>query len=89
MAACGKCIHKNVCVFCKEMGFENVVRANDFICKDFIPESEVVKVRCEKCMYCAKTKEYDFCTNKHNFIDRKALRVYAKHFCSYGERKDR
>ena len=37
MAVCGKCIHKNVCEFCKEMGFQDVVRANDFNCKDYLP----------------------------------------------------
>lgn len=44
MAVCGKCIHKNVCGFCKEMGFEDVVRANDFNCKDYLPEADVAEV---------------------------------------------
>lgn len=45
MAVCGKCIHKNVCGFCKEMGFENVVRANDFNCKDYISTDDVAEVK--------------------------------------------
>ena len=45
MAVCGKCIHKNVCGFCKEMGFEDVVRANDFNCKDYLPEADVAEVK--------------------------------------------
>ena len=64
MAVCGKCIHKNVCVFCKEMGFENVVRANDFNCKDYIPTADVAEVKhgewawiaddSPMCTYCGK-----------------------------------
>ena len=45
MAVCGKCIHKNVCEICRALSYENVVRANDFKCKAFIPTADVVEVR--------------------------------------------
>ena len=95
MAVCGKCIHKNVCGFCKEMGFENVVRANDFNCKDYMPTADVVKVvRCEKCKHLNHTQNnvpycewwtevtggnYTHCLHEVSYDG----------FCSYGERKQK
>lgn len=81
MAVCGKCIHKNVCDFCKEMGFENVVRANDFNCKDYISTADVVEVcRCGKCKY----------ANEDGTICRYSVgrEVEPTHYCSYGVRKN-
>lgn len=86
MAVCGKCIHKNVCEFCKEMGFQNVVRANDFNCKDYLPEADVVEV--VRCRNCANFKE---------IIKAKAGICYHRNsngirgitdFCSYGVKKE-
>lgn len=83
-----ECQHKNIC-----FNYPNECdkcRAMSDVVKHYplLQEKDLVEVvRCGKCRYCAKTKEYDFCTNKHNFIDRRALLVHANHFCSYGKRR--
>ena len=80
MAVCGKCIHKNVCGFCKEMGFENVVRANDFNCKDYLPIADVEKVKHGEWLDDIKD-----ITPLNGIIKRKALVGYRCSVCNRPE----
>lgn len=86
MLACSKCIHKKVCEFCKAMGFENVVRANDFDCKDFM-SADIVKNIFERLYSHIKFDGHTLSVWENDLI------CIAKEYgvnldCSCGERKE-